>query len=125
LVAQFFTCVADVGVDTDTLVTDTVRLHKAKPSRIPKEISAYGKWRLMVYSNRVKNTNIFRILITKIVGEVIYRWTKKKLLERITINPKIFSGKPIIRGVALPWNISSACRLLEILLIRFLKGIPG
>lgn len=40
---RFFMCFADVGVDRDTLVTDTVRLRKIGLSRIPKEIVARRK----------------------------------------------------------------------------------
>jgi len=39
---------------------------------------------------------------------------ENKLLERITVNPKIFGGKPIIRGAALLWSIFWECLRLGI-----------
>ncbi len=35
---------------------------------------------------------------------------EQELLARITANPGIFEGKPIIRGRRLQWNIFGACK---------------
>ncbi len=51
---------------------------------------------------------------------------ESKLLERITVNPKIFGGKPIIRGRrGSQWSMCLQCLLREILLKGSSKATPG
>jgi hypothetical protein len=48
-----------------------------------------------------------------------------QLLERITVNPEIFGGKPIIRGRRLAVEHVLACSLPATILKRSSKVIPG
>jgi hypothetical protein len=48
---------------------------------------------------------------------------EKDLLERITVNPKIFGGKPIIRGRRLA--VEHVLGMLAVRWRLFLKAIPG
>ncbi len=50
---------------------------------------------------------------------------ENKLLERITVNPKIFGGKPISGDDGLPWSMCPEYLPPEILLKRYLKATPG
>ena len=49
---------------------------------------------------------------------------EQRLLERITVNPAIFGGKPIIRGDDWRWSMSWACLRPAITAETILEGYP-
>jgi hypothetical protein len=51
--------------------------------------------------------------------------SEAQLLNRITVNPEIFGGKPIIRGGAWRWSISWVCWQLVTALRLCFRDIPG
>lgn len=51
--------------------------------------------------------------------------TEQELLERVTVNPRIFGGKPIVRGRRLAVEHVLGMWPPGILLTRFCRAIPG